>query len=740
VNGVRASQAPDPNGGTHFVAYVAPTQGMTEVEVIVRGLAGAPVIQRFPVTLGTTLAANDAAGAAAVAPAPGFRGRRWAVVVGVSAYQDTAIRGLRYADADAQAFYDFLRSDRAGLGGFAEANVKLLLNDQATYREIRSALFTFLKGATEDDQVVIYFAGHGAPDPQRLSNLYLLTHDTELRDIAGSAFPMEDMTKAIRELYARDILVVTDACHSAGVGGQVATRDLGLNQINESFLQQLSASTGGLAIFTASGANQLSQEDERWGGGHGVFTHYLLEGLNGAADEDHDRIVSLVEMMEYTRGRVRAETQNAQIPTISQTAYDPYWPMSIVTDPNAAPAAVAAAPVAAPAPIAAAPRPTAASSANARAANEAIGRYQEAVRQFPRSAVYRVNLGRALREAGRTDEALTELRMAVQLEPQRAEHRRELGATLRAAGKLDEAAAELVEGVRLDDRNAGVLAEYAAVLSAQSNHAQAADRLRRAVRLQPDSARFHRELGRALSSAGNNNDAVLELREAVRLASANTGYHRDLAEVLIAGGRRDEAIVELREAARIKPDEAATQAALSSALMEMGMSSDALAAMREAARLEPRSARYHHDLGMMFGAQGQPAESLTELREAARLEPASAGFHFDLGQALLRAGQAQDATAQMRDAVRLDSARAGYHSALANALKAAGVPQEALLSYRAAIRLEPANARYHADLGIFLRDLGELPDALTELQQAVQLDGSQREYREALNEVRRRMR
>ncbi|HET6765329.1 MAG TPA: pre-peptidase C-terminal domain-containing protein [Longimicrobiaceae bacterium] len=337
VNGVRASLQPDGHGSTRFVGYVPVRDDTRAVEVVAYGPTGAPMRRSY------TVAPTPAAQAytrpeQAWAGGTHFKGKRWAVVVGVSQYHDARITPLQYADADARSFYQFLRSDQAGLGGFAEENVKLLVNEQANYRSIRSALFTFLKAATEDDVVVIYFAGHGMADPERPEQLYLLLNDSDMEDIAGSAFPMKDVSDAVRNIYARNVVVITDACHSAGVGGQiqgargpVAVRAAGeLNQINQAFLESVQASNGGSVIFTASGANQYSQEDARWGGGHGVFTYFLLQGLNGAADEDDDRIVTLGEMMEYTRDNVRRETRNAQIPTISQTSYDDAWPMSIV--------------------------------------------------------------------------------------------------------------------------------------------------------------------------------------------------------------------------------------------------------------------------------------------------------------------------------------------------------------------------------------------------------------------------
>jgi hypothetical protein len=47
----------------------------------------------------------------------------------------------------------------------------------------------------------------------------------------------------------------------------------------------METSAGGHVTFTAGQVNQLSQEDVRWGGGHGVFTHHFLEGLRGGVDE-----------------------------------------------------------------------------------------------------------------------------------------------------------------------------------------------------------------------------------------------------------------------------------------------------------------------------------------------------------------------------------------------------------------------------------------------------------------------
>lgn len=330
LNGASAVVTETAGGEVVFTGYVRITDDVTEVEIEARPVRGPPIRSRHPVT-SVALGERAADRVPWAGARPGDEAERWAVVIGISQYQDPDIPSLRFADADATAFYRFLTSEAAGLGGFKEENIRLLLDEQATYRNMRSAYRDFLRNATSRDVVIIYFAGHGLPDPDRPDDLYLAAYDTEWGRIASTGYPMEDVRDAIGATDAATIIAITDACHSAGVAGP-GRRSTGLNAINQAFLAQMTSSSGVVVSFTASQVNQLSVEGEEWGGGHGVFTYHLLEALRGAADEDGDGIVTLGEMMEWTRDRVRRATRNAQIPTISQTAFDWYWPMSVVSE------------------------------------------------------------------------------------------------------------------------------------------------------------------------------------------------------------------------------------------------------------------------------------------------------------------------------------------------------------------------------------------------------------------------
>ena len=253
-------------------------------------------------------------------------GVRWAVIIGISAYADTQIPSLRYASSDARAFYDWAVSPDGGK--YAPSRVKLLLNQEATAANIKQALFEWLRKALEEDMVTIYFAGHGSPEsPDSHNNLFLLPYDTKYASIATTAFPMWDIETALKRfIMAKKVVVLADACHSGGVGrsfdiARRSNRGIRVNPIS-SAIQGLSQVGQGVCVISASSDNQFSQESEIWGGGHGVFTYFLLKGLQGDADYNQDRSVSLGELTSYLSEQVRRETQNGQSPTVSGR-YDP---------------------------------------------------------------------------------------------------------------------------------------------------------------------------------------------------------------------------------------------------------------------------------------------------------------------------------------------------------------------------------------------------------------------------------
>jgi len=236
-------------------------------------------------------------------------GEKYAVVVGISKFKNSigGIPNLKYAAKDAAAFQQFLESPAGG--SFPHENIKTLFDEDATSQNIRSALLTFLTKPRPQDLVVIYFAGHGAADPNDNRNLYLLAYDTDPNDMGGTAFPMVEFQEIFdRVVKARHVVTFIDACHSFGITGERASSHQ--NNLVNQYLERF-ASAADRAVITASDVSELSLEGPQWGGGHGVFTYYLLEGLGGKASSG---AVTAGELFSYLAQQVPKATGGQQHP------------------------------------------------------------------------------------------------------------------------------------------------------------------------------------------------------------------------------------------------------------------------------------------------------------------------------------------------------------------------------------------------------------------------------------------
>lgn len=248
---------------------------------------------------------------------PRFQGRKFAVVIGISRYKykDGGLNDLQYADADARSIRDFLESPEGGR--FAPSSILYMENEQATLDGVRASLKSFLPKAGPNDLVFFFIAGHGSPDPYAPQKLYFMLYDTKVADMPNTALPMNELQEVLdHNLRARRVLVFVDTCHSAGLSGEkiVTTRSLENNLVNL-YAAKLFGETG-RAVLTSSDVNEVSLEDQRWGGGHGVFTLALLDGLRGEADANSDNLISAGELFAYVRDRVRIETAFHQNPQV----------------------------------------------------------------------------------------------------------------------------------------------------------------------------------------------------------------------------------------------------------------------------------------------------------------------------------------------------------------------------------------------------------------------------------------
>jgi len=255
-----------------------------------------------------------AAAGAAAPPPPAVKHDSWAVIIGVGRYQSTDIPSLRYTVADAESLYQLL----VGPGGFKKEHV-LLITDKTektpTLRNIKWALGTFLaRSAKKDDTVVIFFAGHGAPEIDQRGverdglAKYLIPSDADPDDLYSTALPMDEMQTIFGRVEAERMVVFLDACYSGAAGGRTfSSKKTRAANLDDQFLERLTRSKG-RAIITASRPSEVSIELPELG--HGIFTYYLVQGLKGAADLNKDGIVTVQELYEYVEQQVSVKSRS----------------------------------------------------------------------------------------------------------------------------------------------------------------------------------------------------------------------------------------------------------------------------------------------------------------------------------------------------------------------------------------------------------------------------------------------
>lgn len=233
------------------------------------------------------------------------KGKTRALVIGIAKYQQ--IKSLNYADKDALEFALFLKNNPSyKLTG---DDLLLLVNENAKAGNILTALSQIIDSSKSGDQLIFYFSGHGDVETIADSSQgYLLTYDSPKNNYATGAISVGILQKAFGLLIEKgvNLLLITDACRS----GQLAGGIQGAFQAAKAFSQQWKSQ---VKILSAQ-PDELSFESDKWGDGRGLFSFFLVKGLSGYADINHDSTITLSEIEQYAGLQIAQETQFKQQP------------------------------------------------------------------------------------------------------------------------------------------------------------------------------------------------------------------------------------------------------------------------------------------------------------------------------------------------------------------------------------------------------------------------------------------
>ena len=217
-----------------------------------------------------------------------------AVVIGIEKYDKTP--NANYANLDAKYFYEYVYKSF----GAHRSNIKLLEDSNANLIESLGILNKWLpsKIIKNKTELIIFFAGHGLSSMDG-KELYLLPQDSDPDLLERTALSRTELFNTISKLEPKKVTIFFDTCFSGTTRDDetllASARPLRIVAEEKEFPENFT-------IFSASQLDQISSgiKDVK----HGIFSYFVMKGLEGKADQNRDRKISNAELLEYLEQNV----------------------------------------------------------------------------------------------------------------------------------------------------------------------------------------------------------------------------------------------------------------------------------------------------------------------------------------------------------------------------------------------------------------------------------------------------
>ena len=236
-----------------------------------------------------------------------------ALIIGIENYSDSP--KASYANLDAKYFYEYVKRSF----GIREENIKLLIDKEATQSNYYEALSLWLPNKIKKNitELVIFYSGHGLATPDG-KELYLLAHDSKTASslLPRTALLRSELFDEVKKLNPKSVTLFFDTCFS------------GTSRENETLLASAkpirilssdeTKTPENFTIFTSSLMNQISSGYKE--ANHGLFSYYLMKGLEGKADTNNDKKITNGELYSYLDenvSEIAAELGRQQNPSLA---------------------------------------------------------------------------------------------------------------------------------------------------------------------------------------------------------------------------------------------------------------------------------------------------------------------------------------------------------------------------------------------------------------------------------------
>ncbi|MCH8295154.1 caspase family protein, partial [Candidatus Poribacteria bacterium] len=235
-----------------------------------------------------------------------------ALLIGINNYDDPDITPLRFCVNDIKEFYNILVNP--SIGGFNKENVFLMTDqhqgtDSPNANNIIYRLEQLSQVTKPEDSFIFYFSGHGILHDDIPFLLGINSDARTLSTLKKSALELTEIREIISRIQARQIVLILDVCRN------MPTRARGGygedNLLQERFWKGIMVEPvipeGGKApvIATWFSCSQGERAYEFESLDHGVFSYFLLEGLQKkVAQDEKGRVVGHV-LTEYIEKEMR---------------------------------------------------------------------------------------------------------------------------------------------------------------------------------------------------------------------------------------------------------------------------------------------------------------------------------------------------------------------------------------------------------------------------------------------------
>jgi Caspase domain len=297
--------APLPKNDT-TISLIAYSGGLTSAPAAVKLVYDRPNVATAPVV--------------AIAPDP--RPKLYALLVGVTNYEDNELNDIHFGGVDAEALAEALERQKGGL--YADVQTKIVdfpsrpdivpkVIGPPTRDNVFKGLYWLKQVMTDNDLAIIFLSGHGyrdLDDPR--PEFWFLTRETNTNELPTTAISGTDLFKQITGLAGKKILFI-DACH---VGTDLNANTMAVPAEAypnmDKFVNDFTTAGSGLVVYAASQATELAHEDpdDR----HGAFAEALIESIGEGKGANPDGRITTDLLHFYIVERVKSLTKGAQHP------------------------------------------------------------------------------------------------------------------------------------------------------------------------------------------------------------------------------------------------------------------------------------------------------------------------------------------------------------------------------------------------------------------------------------------